>query len=64
MTIGSIDRLFVGMSVAGFFVFHQKTLEQKAGSKPAGSVVEADYLGEIPTGSLVIPGAQITLHEP
>ena len=57
-------RLTANRLVGLFLVLHQETFEQQSGDKPAGSVVQADYFGEIPSGALVVPGAEIALAEP
>lgn len=47
-----------------FLIFHQKTLKKKPGDEPAGSVVQTDYLGEIPFRVLIIPRTQIAPAQP
>lgn len=48
----------------GRVVFPQETLKKKSGDKPAGSVVKADHLGQIPAGTLIIPGTQLVAVQP
>lgn len=38
--------------------FKQQPFEDQTGGKPAGSIVQADHFSDIPTGALVVPGAQ------
>ena len=48
----------------GRIVFPEKTLKEKACDEPKRSVVKPDYLSQIPTGALVIPGTEFPAVQP
>ena len=50
--------------MSNLIIFCQEPFKQQTCGEPAGSVVQADHLGDIPAGALVIPGTDVAAAQP
>ena len=46
------------------FILHQEAFKQQPRDKPARGVVQADHFGKIPSGTLIVPRAEIAFAKP